>query len=995
MSSFAVPSPPVRRQPFGSRKTTDNQANAELLVPASEAAISSERIEQKPELQPTDAEELKERAAALIEAHQRGQRDRLDLKQKKAAAVTIEKISRGHSLRAQAAQKLPAKRIPVEPIRVVICGCQWSGASEQADKLSWKLPSPCIRFEDISGEINDNAGLTVTTRTKLQSSTSWVLDGSNLATAAECEDLLALPQPPTHWILCKIEDDVAEARALAADARCDPGWVREQLRIWKLRMINVYKACPTGGFLHVTTGQKSADDAQWEILTAVLSAEGNRSIPDAQKPSSSVGLSARPVGSEEGIELSDHNEKLPQFGASKSSRHLEYSDIEIRTPHEMLPFTAVNHVETFKRVDSIIEDWRSRSVLSRLAKFPSSFVRQHVALDGRLLMSIQGAALSAEFTSDWKEPVWLCCSAAVVNIDGEQLPEVEEQSTRQALCQSYVWWNDELCLNLPRSVLFQPDVFVQLTLTDMNQSTALAQARRSLVELMIHSNQSQMWSRLDRDWEFSEPSLVAQQNAAGEPMPVARARVRSQVIDFVGVFDELMIQPRAEAALSTIFAEELLLAEEQLGMATRTTTGSAKEIEMAIMQKDFESKQEEAVKALVEAELERAAADAERRKCNVGTQTDSLEQHTREEAGRNELDEALRIAHEEHYKATTVLELDAAARQSTLLHELAMMEDHLRDVSLNAKEMAAKLEEVFGVPNSSSDTDGHPKQKRERPAPLPPVNVMPHLEKQRRAQLATKPGVKASAKPKVQKPAAKPAARPAAKPTAKPAAKPSAKPSAKPKAKPVAKPRAKPLTKEMNKTKATQSPSSKSKVKPAAKPRSKPMAKGKPTEGKPTAKSEAKTQLKDALASSLKKVKDLFKVWDVDGSGTIDREEFRKAVNELNLVPGLTTEACDAAFDDYDLDGGGEIEYPEYIRYTLRDAIARSMGKVMDLFKEIDVDHSGQIDKKEFRKAIRTLGFEAPTEDLDHLFDEVDVDGSGEIEFKELNKVLRVGAMRR
>lgn len=173
------------------------------------------------------------------------------------------------------------------------------------------------------------------------------------------------------------------------------------------------------------------------------------------------------------------------------------------------------------------------------------------------------------------------------------------------------------------------------------------------------------------------------------------------------------------------------------------------------------------------------------------------------------------------------------------------------------------------------------------------------------------------------------------------------------------------------------------------------MAKGKPTEGKPTAKSEAKTQLKDALASSLKKVKDLFKVWDVDGSGTIDREEFRKAVNELNLVPGLTTEACDAAFDDYDLDGGGEIEYPEYIRYTLRDAIARSMGKVMDLFKEIDVDHSGQIDKKEFRKAIRTLGFEAPTEDLDHLFDEVDVDGSGEIEFKELNKVLRVGAMRR
>ena len=118
-------------------------------------------------------------------------------------------------------------------------------------------------------------------------------------------------------------------------------------------------------------------------------------------------------------------------------------------------------------------------------------------------------------------------------------------------------------------------------------------------------------------------------------------------------------------------------------------------------------------------------------------------------------------------------------------------------------------------------------------------------------------------------------------------------------------------------------------------------------------------------------------------------------LSKLNLVPNVTDAACDAAFDDYDFDGGGEIEYSEYIRYSLRDAIARSMSKVMDVFTKFDTDHSGKIEQKEFRRAIRSIGFDAPTEALDGLFNEIDKDHSGEIEFKELNSVLRVGALQK
>ena len=140
-------------------------------------------------------------------------------------------------------------------------------------------------------------------------------------------------------------------------------------------------------------------------------------------------------------------------------------------------------------------------------------------------------------------------------------------------------------------------------------------------------------------------------------------------------------------------------------------------------------------------------------------------------------------------------------------------------------------------------------------------------------------------------------------------------------------------------------------------------------------------------------------------SGMIDKAEFREAMKELGLYH--SDAVCDSAFNDYDFDDSGEIAYSEYIRYSLRDALARSLGRVMDLFKKWDTcgrsasnagaccdlvpprtrsslavgrDHSGTIDKKEFRASIRKMGFDAPKEDLDSLFDEVDADGGGSVD---------------
>lgn len=111
------------------------------------------------------------------------------------------------------------------------------------------------------------------------------------------------------------------------------------------------------------------------------------------------------------------------------------------------------------------------------------------------------------------------------------------------------------------------------------------------------------------------------------------------------------------------------------------------------------------------------------------------------------------------------------------------------------------------------------------------------------------------------------------------------------------------------------------------------------------------------------------------------------------LPPCHTLYAPQASvFDGYDFDKSGRIEYHEYMKYNLRDALARSAGRVVDLFHSWDDDGSGSITKKEFRAALRKSGFDAPTGAMNALFDELDATGDGSVDFREMHRALRQGA---
>jgi hypothetical protein len=85
---------------------------------------------------------------------------------------------------------------------------------------------------------------------------------------------------------------------------------------------------------------------------------------------------------------------------------------------------------------------------------------------------------------------------------------------------------------------------------------------------------------------------------------------------------------------------------------------------------------------------------------------------------------------------------------------------------------------------------------------------------------------------------------------------------------------------------------------------------------------------------SRRRVIDQFRSWDTDKTGSINKEEWRKAIALFGFVPTAGAvyfdEEVDALFDEIDADGSGEIEYEELnrtLRVGSRDMLARSLSR--------------------------------------------------------------------
>ena len=81
---------------------------------------------------------------------------------------------------------------------------------------------------------------------------------------------------------------------------------------------------------------------------------------------------------------------------------------------------------------------------------------------------------------------------------------------------------------------------------------------------------------------------------------------------------------------------------------------------------------------------------------------------------------------------------------------------------------------------------------------------------------------------------------------------------------------------------------------------------------------DAITQLRDALSKNAVRVIDLFREWDSDGSGTVSKKEFAKAMPELGF--DASEQDVSALFDSMDPDGSGALSLDELNKQLRRGA---------------------------------------------------------------------------
>ena len=88
------------------------------------------------------------------------------------------------------------------------------------------------------------------------------------------------------------------------------------------------------------------------------------------------------------------------------------------------------------------------------------------------------------------------------------------------------------------------------------------------------------------------------------------------------------------------------------------------------------------------------------------------------------------------------------------------------------------------------------------------------------------------------------------------------------------------------------------------------VAKPKPSQPHPnnSSISDLRQHVRAMLKHQSRRVLDLFRQWDTDGTNGVDRDEFERAMSSLGIV---REDDISALWADFDADGSGEITYHE------------------------------------------------------------------------------------
>lgn len=155
---------------------------------------------------------------------------------------------------------------------------------------------------------------------------------------------------------------------------------------------------------------------------------------------------------------------------------------------------------------------------------------------------------------------------------------------------------------------------------------------------------------------------------------------------------------------------------------------------------------------------------------------------------------------------------------------------------------------------------------------------------------------------------------------------------------------------------------------------------------------------KNLSDAEIQGLRELFKSFDKDNSGTITTTELTEGLKQLQKEKGFGDAEVSKLMKSCDVDGNGTLSYEEFIAATIHQNKLESQEHLFMAFSHFDADNSGYITQDELLTSLKDHGL--PTDNVEELISNADKNGDGKIDYEEFVDMMRsqegsvLGAMK-
>jgi len=147
------------------------------------------------------------------------------------------------------------------------------------------------------------------------------------------------------------------------------------------------------------------------------------------------------------------------------------------------------------------------------------------------------------------------------------------------------------------------------------------------------------------------------------------------------------------------------------------------------------------------------------------------------------------------------------------------------------------------------------------------------------------------------------------------------------------------------------------------------------------------TAIMEFSQDQLSELKEAFSLFDRDGDGSITTKELGIVMRQLGQNP--TEGELQDMINEIDIDGSGTIDFNEFLSLMARKGQDQDIEEeLVEAFKVFDRDGNGLISAAELRYVMVNLGEKLTDEEVNDMILEADIDSDGHINFEEFKRMM-------